>query len=108
MRKKNYKILTKLFLDKLIPQDKIKTMPAFSQAVNTGNFYINAKSNLPKKIFKTYLKILDSFKINKKIDKLSNKLPSLLSNDILIEYYCSKKVIKCLKKLSKKKIRIKQ
>lgn len=102
MRKKNYKILTKLFLDKLIPQDKIKAMPSFSQAVNTGNFYNKAKSNYSRKIFKTYLKILDSYKINKKIDKLSSKLPNLLSNDILIEYYCSKKVIKCLKKLSRK------
>ena len=102
MRKKNYKILTKLFLDKLIPQDKIKAMPSFSQAVNTGNFYNKAKSNYSRKIFKTYLKILDSYKINKKIDKLSSKLPNLLSNDILIEYYCSKKVIKCLKFISKK------
>ena len=107
MRKKNYKILTKLFLDKLIPQDKIKAMPSFSQAVNTGNFYNKTKSNYSRKIFKTYLKILDSYKINKKIDKLSSKLPNLLCNDILIEYYCSKKVIKCLKKLSRK-IKIKQ
>ena len=77
-------------------------MPSFSQAVNTGNFYNKAKSNYSRKIFKTYLKILDSYKINKKIDKLSSKLPNLLCNDILIEYYCSKKVIKCLKKLSRK------
>lgn len=102
MKKKDYKILTKLFLDKLIPHNKKKIMPSFSQAVNIENFYIKTKSNLPKKIFNEYLKILDSFKIDKKIENVSNNLPNLLSNNILIEYYCSKKVIKCLKVISKK------
>ena len=102
MRKKNYKILTKLFLDKLIPQDKIKVMPSFSQAVNIESFYNNIKLKLPKKIFKDYLKILENFKMSENINKLSDNLPNLLSRDILIEYYCSKKVIRCLKIISKK------
>ena len=102
MRKKNYKILTKLFLDKLIPKDKIKVMPSFSQAVNTDSFYNNIKSKLPKKIFKDYLKILENFKTSDNIDKHSSNLPNLLSRNILIEYYCSKKVIKCLKIISRK------
>ena len=102
MRKKNYKLLTKLFMDQLIPQDKKKLMPSFSQAVNTENFYIKTRLNLPKKIFVKYLKILDHFKVDQKVDKYSNNLPNQLSNEILIEYYCSKKVIKCLKVISKK------
>lgn len=102
MKKKNYKLLTKLFMDKLIPQDEKKKMPSFSQAVNTEKFYIKIKMNSSKKIFKKYLNILDCFQVNKKIDVCSNNLPNLLSNDILIEYYCSKKVIKCLKFISKK------
>ena len=102
MKKKNYELLTKLFMDKLIPHDKKKLMPSFSQAVNIKNFYIKIKKNLPKKIFYDYLNILDSFKKDKKIDYLSKNLPNLLGNDILIEYYCSKKVTKCLKIISKK------
>ena len=102
MKKKNYKLLTKLFMDKLIPQDKKKMMPSFSQAVNVEYFYNKIKKNLSKKIFDKYLNILDHFQINLKINNYSNILPDPLSNDILIEYYCSKKVIKCLKVISKK------
>ena len=101
MKKKDYKILSKLFLDKLIPENKKKIMPSFSEAVNIKNFYIKAKSYLPKKIFNEYLRILDNFKIDTKIENFSNDLPNLLSNYILIEYYCSKKVIKRLKVISK-------
>ena len=102
MKKNKYKILTKLFMDKLIPQDKKKMMPSFSQAVNTEKFYDKIKMNFSKKILKKYINILDYFQVNQKIDDYSNNLPNLLSNDILIEYYCSKKVINCLKFISKK------
>ncbi len=102
MKKKNYKLLTKLFMDKLIPQNKKKIMPSFSQAVNIEDFYNKIKRNLSKKNFMKYLNILDRFQINQKINNYSNNLPNPLSNDMLIEYYCSKKVIKCLKVISKK------
>ena len=102
MEQRNYELLTKLFMDKLIPKDKKRSMPSFSQAVNIKNFYRKTKKNLPKKIFCDYLKILDSFEKVKRIDHFSNNLPNLLGNNILIEYYCSKKVIKCLKFISEK------
>ena len=70
--------------------------------MNTESFYNNIKSKLPKKIFKDYLKILENFKTSDNIDKHSSNLPNLLSRNILIEYYCSKKVIKCLKIISRK------
>ena len=102
MKKKNYKLLTKLFMDKLIPQNKKKIMPSFSQAVNIEDFFNKIKRSLSKKKFEKYLDILDRFQLNQKIDNYSNNLPNPLSNDILIEYYCSKKVIKCLKVISEK------
>jgi len=102
MKKNNYKLLTKLFMDKLIPENKKKIMPSFSQAVNIDDFYNIIKRNLSKKNFAKYLNILDHFRLDQKIKNYSNNLPNPLSNDILIEYYCSKKVIKCLKVISKK------
>lgn len=102
MKQKKYELLTKLFMDELIPYNKKRLMPSFSQAVNIKNFYINIRKNLPKKIFYEYLNTLDNFEKNKKIDFLSKNLPNLLSNIILIEYYCSKKVSKRLKFISQK------
>lgn len=102
MNSKKLKSQSKLFLDLLIPEDRKNKMPSFSQAVKITKFLEKVKFTRSKKDFNSLLLILDQFKKDKGILNDESKIPSFLEKEILIEYYCSKKVIKRLKNITYK------
>ena len=102
MNLKKLKSQSKLFLDFLIPEDRKNKMPSFSQAVKITKFLEKIKFTKSKKNFKNFLLFLEKFRKNKDILNDDPKIPSFLEKEILIEYYCSKKIIKRLKNITYK------
>ena len=102
----NLKILkshSKLFFNLLIPKDKKNKMPSFSQAVKISMFLKKIKFSKSKRDLNNLLLILARFKKNNNIINEELKIPDFLEKQILVEYYCSKKVIKRLKNITYKK-----
>ena len=101
----NLKILkskSKLFFDTLIPKDIKNKMPSFSQAVKISKFLEKISSTNSKKKFNNFLLILTRFHNNNNFLNDKIKIPNFLEKKLLIEYYCSKKVIKRLKNVTYK------
>jgi tRNA isopentenyl-2-thiomethyl-A-37 hydroxylase MiaE len=91
------KRLLKKFLDVLIPKNY--GMPSFSEAVNFNSFLVLLKKSLSNQEINNLLRSIKNKQAELEDASVLNEISNPIANNLIEQYFSSKKVVKKLKKL---------